>query len=236
MRERRTFSPLTLVAEISRYLGFHDSKKSGSVNPLRVEELLETSKQGVQEIVKKVNKFNEILYDWIIPRLFKEFWTIKEFEHSEDVTVSLVEEPSEGYFRIKAKPDLVVSIKDKMVNDKKGSSFHLDTYCFDSRPEMKFFLNFLLNNKEVDEIYFTGMLTHGQSKFMFHYIDPETNIVRNYYPDFLVKFKQGYYKVYEVKADGMIEDAVVQAKKDFAEKELRSSNIQYEMIAASKYQ
>jgi hypothetical protein len=80
------------------------------------------------------------------------------------------------------------------------------------------------------------MLTHGQSKFMFHYIDPETNIVRNYYPDFLVKFKQGYYKVYEVKADGMIEDAVVQAKKEFAERELRSSNIQYEMIAASKFQ
>lgn len=236
MRERRTFSPLTLVAEISRYLGFHDSKKSGSVNPLRVEELLETSKQGIQEIVQKVNEFNEILYDWIIPRLFKELWTIKEFEHSEDVTVSLVEEPSEGYFRVKAKPDLVVSIKDKMVIDKKASSFHLDTYCFDSRPEMRFFLSYLLNNNEVDEIYFTGMLTHGQSKFVFHYIDPETNIVRNYYPDFLVKFKQGYYKVYEVKADGMIEDAVVQAKKDFAEKELRSSNIQYEMIAASKYQ
>lgn len=236
MRERRTFSPLTLVAEISRYLGFHDSKKSGSVSPLRVEELLATSKQGIQEIVQKTNQFNEILYDWIIPRLFKELWSIKEFEHSEDVTVSLVEEPSEGYFRVKAKPDLVVSIKDKMVIDKKGSSFHLDTYCFDSRPEMRFFLSYLLNNKEVDEIYFTGMLTHGQSKFMFHYIDPETNIVRNYYPDFLVKFKQGYYKVYEVKADGMIEDAVVKAKKEFAERELRSSNIQYEMVAASKYQ
>lgn len=236
MRERRTFSPLTLVAEISRYLGFHDSKISGSVNPVRIEELLDNSVQGLKEIVQKVNEFNEILYDWIIPHLFKELWTIKEFEHSEDVIVNLVEDPKEGYYRVKAKPDLVVSMKDKMVTADKNRSFHLDTYCFDSKPEQKFFLNFLLNNKEVDEIYFTGMLTHGQSKFMFHYIDPETNIVRNYYPDFLVKFKQGHYKVYEIKADGLIEDAVVKAKGEFAEKELRSSNIKYEMIAASKYQ
>lgn len=234
LRERRTFSSLTLVAEISRYLGFYDNEKSGNVSPLQIAALLEASQQGIQEIVQQVNAFNELLYDWIVPRLFKELWTIKEFEHSEEITVNLIEEPSAGYYSVKAKPDLVVSVKDKMVLGKKKSSFHLDTYCFDSRPEMKFFLNFLLNNKEVAEIYFTGMLTHGQSKFVFHYIDPETNIVRSYYPDFLVRFKQGHYKVYEVKADGMIEDAVVQAKKDFAEKELKSSNIQYEMVAASQ--
>jgi hypothetical protein len=46
---------------------------------------------------------------------------------------------------------------------------------------------------------------------------------------------RGFYKVFEVKAEGVIEDSLVRAKRDFAEKELRSSNVQYEMIPASKY-
>ena len=30
-----------------------------------------------------INEFNELLYDWIIPKLFNEFYDIESFERSE---------------------------------------------------------------------------------------------------------------------------------------------------------
>ena len=59
----------------------------------------------------------------------------------------------------------------------RGKSFHLDTYCFDSLPEKQVFTD-LLSLDDVQNVYFTGVLTHGQSDFFVQYIDPETNTVR----------------------------------------------------------
>ncbi len=56
-REKRTFSQLSLVAEISRYL---------NRSPLEIEELLEATKEGTEELVTITNDFNELLYDEII--------------------------------------------------------------------------------------------------------------------------------------------------------------------------
>ena len=71
-REKRTFSPMTLVAEVSRYL---------NLSPLVVEELLEATKDGIGELVAMTNEFNELLYDEIIPRLFRQLYDLHSIDH-----------------------------------------------------------------------------------------------------------------------------------------------------------
>ena len=61
------------------------------------------------------------------------------------------------------------------------------------------------------------MLTHGQSEFFIQYIDPDSRMVRSYYPDFLFEKDDGTYVIVEVKGDNMIDDPVFQAKKAYAE-------------------
>lgn len=53
-RKKRTFSQLSLVAEVSRYL---------NRCPLEIEELLAKTKEGSDELVAITNEFNELLYD-----------------------------------------------------------------------------------------------------------------------------------------------------------------------------
>ena len=40
------------------------------------------------------------------------------------------------------------------------------------------------------KIYFTGMLTHGQSDFFIRYIDPDSRTVRSYHPDFIFQCEE----------------------------------------------
>lgn len=87
----------------------------------------------------------------------------------------------------------------------------MDAYCFDSKPERVLFLK-LLQEKGVEKVWFTGMLTHGQSDFVIHYVDPISHTVRSYYPDFLVQQTDGTYVIVEVKGDNMVDDDVVKAK------------------------
>ena len=74
------------------------------------------------------------------------------------------------------------------------------------------------------------MLTHGQSDFFIQYIDPDTHMVRSYYPDFIYIDAQGMYNIVEVKGDNMIDDPVVQAKKAYAEQMTEDSGMTYKMI------
>ena len=87
------------------------------------------------------------------------------------------------------------------------------------------------------KIYFTGMLTHGQSDFFIQYIDPDSRTVRSYYPDFIFKREELdgslKYVIVEVKADNQIEDAVVQAKKDFARQTAVASGMEYHLLKSS---
>lgn len=77
------------------------------------------------------------------------------------------------------------------------------------------------------------MLTHGQSDFYIQYIDPDSHMVRTYYPDFLIHKKDGTYVIVEVKADGFIDDPVVQAKKQYARQIAAASNMEYRIIKAT---
>ncbi len=87
------------------------------------------------------------------------------------------------------------------------------------------------------KIYFTGMLTHGQSGFFIQYIDLDSHTVRNYYPDFLFQREEPdgslKYVIVEVKADNQVEDAVVQAKKEFAQQMAVASGMEYRILKSS---
>jgi len=221
-RQKRTFSRLTLVAEISRYLN----------KPcLFIEKLLASSQEGIDTILDAVNRFNELLYDWVIPHLFTELYEITKYEQNEEYEVELVKLPEKGYYEISASPDMVVTQQD-VERSFASKSFHLDTYCFDSNPERNLFWN-LVRDGRVKKLYFTGMLTHGQSDFYVQYIDPESHTVRSYYPDFLLQKEDGSYTIVEVKGDNKIDDPIVRAKQDFAEQMAIASGMTYKIIKGS---
>ena len=223
-KERREFSQLTLCAEIARYL---------NRSPLEIEDILIDTQEGLEEILRKVNEFNELLYDWIIPHLFNALYDLEEFKHEEEKEIELVKEPENGYYPVRANPDLVVKDDEQAVRNYEHKSFHLDTYAFDSTPEKSLFLSTLGNGK-VREVYFTGMLTHGQSDFYIQYIDPESHAVRRYYPDFLMQKEDGSWVIVEVKGDHLIEDQLVQVKAEATQQVTYVSDMSYGIIKESE--
>ena len=222
-RERRDFSQLTLCAEIARYL---------NRSPLEIEDILTNTQEGMEVVLEHVNEFNELLYDWIIPRLFEALYEVRKFENHQEEEIELVKEPEDGYYKVRANPDLVVTDDAPELRNYKHKSFHLDTYAFDSKPENALFWS-LLTERKVKEVYFTGMLTHGQSDFYIQYIDPESHAVRRYYPDFLMQKDDDSWVIVEVKGDNKIDDQVVLAKAAAAEQRASASQMSYEIIKGS---
>ncbi len=221
VRSQRIFSSFMLVAEIARYL---------NRSCLEIEQILRRSAEGIDAIVAQVNEFNEILYDWIIPHLFHDLYEIKAYKDEEEQVIELVKVPERGYYEVSASPDLVSQAQ--VYQTMMEKSFHLDAYCFDSRPEYQLFQD-LLRDRLIKKVYFTGMLTHGQSDFFIQYIDPESHTIRSYYPDFLLQKEDGQYFIVEVKADNQIDAPVVQAKRLSAEKMAAASNMRYFLLKAS---
>ena len=224
IKEQREFSELTLVAEIARYL---------NMSPIRIHSILENTAEGTIKIVDAVNEFNELLYDWIIPRLFGELYDLKEFKSEDEIEIELVKAPNNpDFYKVKADKSLTANCDAPQYSSYKQKSFHLDHYCFDSKPENAMFWT-LLKDQRVDKVWFTGMLTHGQSDFMINYIDPTTHSVRSYYPDFLIKMNDGSYVILEVKGDNMVDDAVVKAKADYATQIASASSMTYKLVKGS---
>lgn len=220
-REKREYTGITLVAEIARYLN-----KPG----LEIEEILESTADKIPGILMAVNEFNELLHDWVIPRLFDMLYDIEEYERHEDYEVDLVKIPDDGFYEMSARKDLIAR-RDE-VTENRHKSFHLDPYCFDSTPEHTLFWD-LLKAERVRKIFFTGMLTHGQSEFFVQYIDPESHTIRSYYPDFLIQLDDGSYVIVEVKGDNKVDDPVVLAKQTFAQQTAGASGMRYTMIKGS---
>ncbi|MFE8423768.1 TnsA endonuclease N-terminal domain-containing protein [Tenacibaculum sp. ZH5_bin.1] len=236
LTKQRVFSQLTLVSEIARYLyhpeGVDNLRK---ISCLEIKKVLENSKQGLPAVLEKVNLYNDFLYDWVIPKLFESFYDIDTFTKEEEEEIELVKEPKDGYYTLRAKPELIANIEDDLYSSYKNKSFHLDNYCFDSIPESQMFYN-LIKTGEIEKVWFTGMLTHGQSDFLIRYIDPESHTVRSYYPDFLVKLnsEKEEYLIIEVKGDNKIDDSIVKAKAEYASQIAGASGMKYLMIKGTE--
>lgn len=223
LKEQRQFTRLSIVADVARYLN----------KPcIQIDKIMAGTEEGFDYILELVNQFNEVLYDQVIPRLFKAMYDIESESVIEEFEVELVKEPpiDPGYYPVTASKDKIIRKSDEKLLDHADKSFHLNSYCFDSNPERQFFWD-MLHEDKVDKIWFTGMLTHGQSDFVIHYVDTETQRVRSYYPDFLIKKQDGSYVMVEVKGEHMIDSQNVKDKKDAAELMGVASGIGYEIVA-----
>jgi hypothetical protein len=228
MVDKREYSELTLVAEIAKY--FPD------VRCTQIAKMLRESEERLPAILIMVNEHNEIIQDKLVPGIFNALYNVKKDIVKENVDVQLLKKPKQGgYYEFSGNEDLIVTkdSTDTIVVNNKGKSFHADTYVFDSKPELQLFLQ-LLSDKRVKETYFTGMFTSEQTDFYVPYIDPESNRLRKYYPDFLVELDDGTYLILEVKGDNMLDDPVVKAKEAAAEEVAVESSMKYEMLAGSE--
>jgi type III restriction enzyme len=224
IQENVKYSMLTLVGEISRYM---------NIEAKLISKILRESEDGESFVLEKVNQYNDILYDIIVPKIFNTLYEVKSETESLERDVLLLKEPKDsGYYEFSSNPEMVVKESDNDVEKYKSKSFHADTYCFDSNPEKRFFYQYLKSNK-VKNIYFTGMFTSNQSDFYIQYIDPDTNRLRRYYPDFIAKMEDGSYQIIEVKGDNKIDDIVVKAKKDAAMEVAAESSMEYKIFAGS---
>lgn len=220
----KKYSSYTIVAEIARYL---------NISCILIEKILRESVDGIDLIVEMVSQYNEILTNVIIPKIFYTLNSIEKEITSEDRELVLLKEPEHSaYYEFVADPNLVITNEDETIQCYVPKSFHADTYCFDSAPEKECFLQYLENNK-VKEVYFTGMFTSGQGDFSIQYFDPESQRIRNYYPDFLAKMDDGSYQIIEVKADNQIDNIVVRAKAEAAREIATESSMEYVILPAT---
>ncbi len=221
-QENIRYSEIMLYSEISRYIG-----------DLKCSEVKKILRNDINKVIELVSKYNHILYDWIIPKILDFAYEIEKDKTTEDKEVILLKQPEEGYYSFRAKPELIITDQDLQIRDVKNKSFHADTYCFDSKPEKELFLQYIKSNK-VKEIYFTGMFTNAsQTDFYIEYIDPESNSLRKYYPDFIAKLEDDTYEIIEVKGDDKIDDAVVNAKKEAAMEIASESKMKYTIYRSS---
>ncbi len=242
LKVQQEFTPLMLTAEIARYL---------NRSPLFVDELLRSTAEGIDGVVNAVNAVNEILYEELIPKLFHLIYDVSTYEKQEAYEVELVKTPSGGYYRVTANDKTVHSkaygevdfdlptptqkdidaLQIETVDAAESArSFHLSTYVFDSNPEQQLFWR-LLRDGRIQKLYFTGMLTHGQSDFYVQYIDPTSHTIRSYYPDFMFQHNDGTWVIVEVKGENKLDDPVVIAKKEYASSMAGASGMTYRVIA-----
>lgn len=252
--DERTFTAYSLVAELSLYLTQHETdketgEKTRRWSPVEIQNLLTRCTDGMDAILEKVNYANEILYDWVVPELFRQIYKISyEKGEKKEIVKWLTKDPpknpdgTDGCYNLNFDDELFVEESDakfceysqssKTQNAKK--SFNLSGYGFDSSSEKSFFMRNLFGNAEIKHIWFTGMLTNGQSDFYVHYIDPELHTLRSYYPDFLVELNDGKHYIVEIKGENLIEKASTQAKVQYAKQMYSLSGLEYVFIP-SKY-
>lgn len=226
IRQQQQYSQFMLVGEIAKYL----NKKCTLISSILSESI-----DGIDTILSTVNKYNEVLYDVIIPKIFSTLYEVKAEPITTDKEIVLLREPNDKeYYLFSALPELVIKHTDTQMVKYKDRSFHADTYCFDSRPEKECFLQYITNLDLVKEVYFTGMFTSNQGDLSIPYYDPETKRMRNYYPDFFAIMKDGTYRLIEVKGDNMIDDTVVLAKKAAAEEIAAENKLEYVIYKGSE--
>ena len=225
LQNNMKFSAFSLAGEVARYL---------NISCLLASKILREAEDGMELILEKVNQYNEVLFDIIIPAIFNALFEVTSELKTEDRELVLLREPKDaGYYEFSANDDLVLTNHYPGFTPAEiAKSFHADTYCFDSKPEKECFMQYISSGK-VQEVYFTGMFTSNQGDLSVYYYDPESGRIRQYYPDFLARMTDGSYQLIEVKGDNKIDDAVVKAKKTAAEEMAIASGIEYIMYAGS---
>ena len=220
LKQNTQYTEFTLTGEIARYM---------NISCILAGRILRESADGIDKVLETVNRYNEVIYDYIVPAIFNALYQVDEEEITEDNNeVVLLHKPEDKeYYEFSAREDLVVKNTDTEFSSAEiGKTFHADTYCFDSLPEKECFLQYIRSSK-VKEVYFTGMFTSKHSDLVIYYYDPESKRTRRYYPDFVAKMSDNTYQLIEVKGDNMIDNAVVQAKKEAAEEIASASEIKY---------
>ncbi len=221
--ENRPFSKYEITFEVARYL---------NINPLDVKKILENS-GSFDNIQVLISKYNDILYDELIPALFHYLYKVEEKIEGISKEVPLIRySKDKDCFVFRSTEDMTVQKDEALVKIYSKKSFHTDRYCFDSKPERKLFLE-LLESENIKEVYFTGMYTGSENGLNVQYIDPNSNIIRHYYPDILVCYNDGTIEILEVKGDNAIDDKEVEAKAMAMLKLAEQSGMTYDIIRAS---
>jgi len=214
-----------LIAEIAKYL---------NKNCTLISKILAECTEGVELVLEKVNLYNDILFDIIVPRIFNSLYEVNCSKKTDERKVLLLREPKDKeYYTFRALPELVIRRDDDEMIRYKERSFHADTYCFDSKPEKECFYQYIQDTTRVKNVFFTGMFTAHQGDLCIPYYDPETKRMRNYYPDFLAEMEDGKIQLIEVKGDNKIDDIVVKAKQSAAQEIASESKMEYIMYAGS---
>ena len=103
---------------------------------------------GIETVLEAVNRYNDVLYDFIIPAVFQALFVITSELKTEDKELVLLREPKDAdYYEFSAKDDLVLTNRyPGFTPEQLKKSFHADTYCFDSigRPLITAFVGRLL--------------------------------------------------------------------------------------------
>ena len=87
-----TYSQYTLSFEISKFL---------NLSPILVSRILSEAKDGIETILEYVNRFNEILHDELIPKVFRLLFEIKsEVKETEDTILLLKKPKDKDYYEI----------------------------------------------------------------------------------------------------------------------------------------
>lgn len=232
-QSHRTYSSFTLIGELSRYFA------GDQISPFDIEQVLEQADAGTDAIVAAVNVANDLIYDVLVPHLFHAFFEVEKFQNSVEEEVELIRGYNDASnslpsFTFKAQEHLIARRDYPKFDGKRKKSFHLDTYCFDSLPEVEFF-DRVISDEKTDTIYFTGMLVHGQSGFQVYYIHPDSHTVCNYHPDFLVYREDGKAHLIEVKSNWKKDDPVVLAKKEAAEKLAEGNAFEYSLVTKEQF-
>lgn len=226
LQNKMKYSAFSLTGEVARYL---------NISCVLAARILRESVDGMKVILDAVNRYNAVVDDFIIPKIFNALFEVKSDLKTADQELVLLREPKDsGYYEFSAKDELVLTNRyPGFTPEQIKKSFHADTYCFDSAPEKECFMQYITSDK-VQEVYFTGMFTSNQGDLSIHYYDPESGRIRQYYPDFFAKMTDGSYQLIEVKGDNKIDDVVVKAKQTAAEEMAIASGVHYLMYASSK--
>lgn len=70
-KKRRQWTAYQLTAEIALYLG---------VSPVKIEKLLRESVEGPDAILAKINEFDELLHDKLVPLIFNLLYEVEEYD------------------------------------------------------------------------------------------------------------------------------------------------------------